>query len=182
MLRFELDGIKVRGKGVYAPLKEWVYTGLSVIILKLLKQYNFTSPTPIQAQSLPIIMSGRDMIGIAKTGSGKTLAFVLPTLRHVADQRPLSTGDGPIAIVLTPTRELAMQTSKEFRKFTKNLQLRVSCVYGGTSISEQIAELKKQPHIIVCTPGRLIDMLAANAGRVTNLRRTTMVVLDEADR
>lgn len=87
-----------------------------------------------------------------------------------------------LAIIMTPTRELAMQIGKECKKFTKSLNLRAVCVYGGTGISEQIAELKRGTEIIVCTPGRMIDMLAANSGRVTNLRRCTYVVLDEADR
>lgn len=127
-------------------------------------------------------MSGRDLIGIARTGSGKTLAFLLPLFRHVLDQPELEEGDGPIGVVLTPTRELAMQISADARRFTRALDLRVVCVYGGTGISEQIAELKRGAEIIVCTPGRMIDMLAANNGRVTNLRRCTYIVLDEADR
>merc|ERR550532_15587 len=102
--------------------------------------------------------------------------------RHVLDQPFLEEGDGPIAVLMTPTRELALQTFKECRKFTKALGLRVVCVYGGTGISEQIAELKRGAEIIVCTPGRMIDMLAANSGKVTNLRRVTYLVLDEADR
>ena len=131
---------------------------------------------------MPIIMSGRDMIGIAKTGSGKTLAFLLPMFRHIMDQPALESDDGPIAIIMTPTRELAMQIAKECKKFTRSLNLNVVAVYGGTNISEQIAELKRGCEVIVCTPGRMIDMLAANNGRVTNLRRITYVVLDEADR
>lgn len=83
---------------------------------------------------------------------------------------------------MSPTRELAMQTYNECRKFTKALKLRAVCVYGGTGISEQIAELKRGCEIIVCTPGRMIDMLTANSGRVTNCRRVTYVVFDEADR
>lgn len=122
------------------------------------------------------------MIGIAKTGSGKTLAFVLPMFRHILDQPELEVDDGPIGVIMTPTRELAMQIAKECKKFTKYLNLNVVAVYGGTNISEQIAELKRGAEIIVCTPGRMIDMLAANNGRVTNLRRVTYVVLDEADR
>ena len=140
-------------------------------------------------------MSGRDLIGIAKTGSGKTLAFLIPMFRHILDQPRLEPGDGPIAIIMTPTRELATQIYQQCRKFTKYLlhiergvennrenRLRVVAVYGGTPISEQIGDLKPGAEIIVCTPGRMIDMLAANSGRVTNLRRCTYVVLDEADR
>lgn len=127
-------------------------------------------------------MSGRDLIGIAKTGSGKTLAFLLPMFRHILDQPPLEETDGPIAVIMTPTRELCMQIGKDIKKFTKSLNLHAVCVYGGTGISEQIAELKRGAEIIVCTPGRMIDMLAANGGKVTNLRRVTYIVLDEADR
>ncbi|XP_013414892.1 probable ATP-dependent RNA helicase DDX46 isoform X4 [Lingula anatina] len=181
-LRDELEGIKVRGKGCPKPIRNWAQCGVSKKIMECLKRYDYEKPTPIQAQAIPAIMSGRDVIGIAKTGSGKTLAFLLPMLRHVLDQPPLEEGDGSIAIILTPTRELAMQITKECKKFTKNLGLQAVCVYGGTGISEQIAELKRGAEIIVCTPGRMIDMLAANNGRVTNCRRCTFVVLDEADR
>ena len=180
--REELEGIKIKGKNCPKPIKLWAQCGVSLKISECLKRHGFDRPTPIQAQAVPIIMSGRDMIGIAKTGSGKTLAFLLPMFRHVLDQPPLEVDDGPICLLMTPTRELAMQIAKECRKFTKHLDLNVVAVYGGSSISEQIAELKRGTEIIVCTPGRMIDMLAANNGRVTNLRRVTYVVLDEADR
>ena len=143
---------------------------------------NYTKPTPIQSQAIPAILSGRDVIGIAKTGSGKTLAFLLPMFRHILDQDPLDEMDGPISLIMSPTRELAMQTWKEAKKFAAPMGLNVVCVYGGVGISEQIADLKKGAEIVVCTPGRMIDMLIANNGRVTNLRRITYLVLDEADR
>ncbi|XP_013780707.1 probable ATP-dependent RNA helicase DDX46 isoform X2 [Limulus polyphemus] len=180
--RAEMEGIQVRGKTCPKPIKTWAHCGVSKKVLEVLKKHNYEKPTPIQAQAIPVIMSGRDVIGIAKTGSGKTVAFLLPMLRHILDQHPLEAEDGPIGIVMTPTRELAMQITKECKKFTKSLGLRAVCVYGGTGISEQIAELKRGAEVIVCTPGRMIDMLAANSGRVTNLRRCTYVVLDEADR
>ena len=180
--RCEMEGIKVKGKNVPKPIKNWPQCGVSSKILHLLKKYSYDKPTPIQAQAIPVCMSGRDMIGIAKTGSGKTLAFLLPLFRHIADQEPLEEGDGPIAIIMTPTRELCLQIGKECRKFVKAIDARAVCVYGGTGISEQIAELKRGAEIIVCTPGRMIDMLAANSGKVTNLRRITYIVLDEADR
>ncbi|KAG8252195.1 putative ATP-dependent RNA helicase ddx46 [Homalodisca vitripennis] len=181
-LALELEGIRVKGKGCPKPIKTWAQCGVSKKMLEALKRQDYEKPTPIQAQAIPAIMSGRDLIGIAKTGSGKTLAFVLPMLRHIMDQPPLEANDGPIALIMTPTRELCMQIGKETRKFTKSLNLHVVCVYGGTGISEQIAELKRGAEIIVCTPGRMIDMLAANSGRVTNLKRVTYIVLDEADR
>uniref|UniRef100_A0A3P8U516 Probable ATP-dependent RNA helicase DDX46 n=1 Tax=Amphiprion percula TaxID=161767 RepID=A0A3P8U516_AMPPE len=180
--RLELEGITVKGKGCPKPIKTWVQCGVSMKILNALKKHSYEKPTPIQAQAIPAIMSGRDLIGIAKTGSGKTIAFLLPMFRHIMDQRPLEESEGPISVIMTPTRELALQITKECKKFSKPLGLRVVCVYGGTGISEQIAELKRGAEIIVCTPGRMIDMLGANSGRVTNLRRVTYVVLDEADR
>ncbi|KAJ0061409.1 hypothetical protein NL108_000233, partial [Boleophthalmus pectinirostris] len=180
--RAELEGITVKGKGCPKPIRTWVQCGVSMKILNALKKHNYEKPTPIQTQAIPAIMSGRDLIGIAKTGSGKTIAFLLPMFRHIMDQRPLEESEGPISVIMTPTRELALQITKECKKFSKPLGLRVVCVYGGTGISEQIAELKRGAEIIVCTPGRMIDMLGANSGRVTNLRRVTYVVLDEADR
>ncbi|XP_061790481.1 probable ATP-dependent RNA helicase DDX46 isoform X1 [Nerophis lumbriciformis] len=180
--RSELEGITVKGKGCPKPIKTWVQCGVSMKILNSLKKQGYEKPTPIQAQAIPAIMCGRDLIGIAKTGSGKTIAFLLPMFRHIMDQRPLEESEGPISVIMTPTRELALQITKECKKFSKSLGLRVVCVYGGTGISEQIAELKRGAEIIVCTPGRMIDMLGANSGRVTNLRRSTYVVLDEADR
>ncbi|XP_016151494.1 probable ATP-dependent RNA helicase DDX46 isoform X2 [Sinocyclocheilus grahami] len=180
--RLELEGIAVKGKGCPKPIKTWVQCGISMKVLNAMKKHNYEKPTPIQAQAIPAIMSGRDLIGIAKTGSGKTIAFLLPMFRHILDQRPVGEAEGPIAMIMTPTRELALQITKECKKFSKSLGLRVVCVYGGTGISEQIAELKRGAEIIVCTPGRMIDMLGANNGRVTNLRRATYVVMDEADR
>ncbi|XP_071399173.1 probable ATP-dependent RNA helicase DDX46 isoform X2 [Centroberyx affinis] len=180
--RLELEGITVKGKGCPKPIKTWVQCGTSMKILNALKKHSYEKPTPIQSQAIPAIMSGRDLIGIAKTGSGKTIAFLLPMFRHIMDQRPLEEAEGPITVIMTPTRELALQITKECKKFSKPLGLRVVCVYGGTGISEQIAELKRGAEIIVCTPGRMIDMLGANSGRVTNLRRVTYVVVDEADR
>ncbi|XP_008934802.1 PREDICTED: probable ATP-dependent RNA helicase DDX46, partial [Merops nubicus] len=160
--RLELEGITVKGKGCPKPIKTWVQCGISMKILTALKKHGYEKPTPIQTQAIPAIMNGRDLIGIAKTGSGKTIAFLLPMFRHIMDQRALEEGEGPIAVIMTPTRELALQITKECKKFSKTLGLRVVCVYGGTGISEQIAELKRGAEIIVCTPGRMIDMLAAN--------------------
>ena len=180
--REELEHIKVKGKKCPKPVKTWAQCGLSTKVLDVIKKSKYEKPTPIQTQAIPAIMSGRDVIGIAKTGSGKTLAFLLPLFRHILDQPPLDYDDGPLSLILTPTRELAMQIYSECKKFCKPLKLRVVCVYGGTGISDQIGDLKRGAEIVVCTPGRMIDMLAANSGRVTNLRRVTYTVLDEADR
>lgn len=181
-LRFDLDDIKVQGSNVPRPVQKFAQLGLNTQALDIIRNLGFEKPTPIQAQTIPAIMSGRDIIGVAKTGSGKTVAFLLPMFRHIKDQRPLANMDGPIGLVLAPTRELAQQIHKECKPYLKVLGLRAVCAYGGSPIKDQIAELKRGAEIVVCTPGRMVDLLAANAGRVTNLRRVTYVVLDEADR
>jgi len=104
--RKELQRTSIMGKGCPKPIKSFGQCGLSSKILDLRKKLGYTNPTPIQAQMIPAVMSGRDVIGIAKTGSGKTLAFLLPLFRHVLDQSPLQPGDGPIALIISPTREL----------------------------------------------------------------------------
>jgi ATP-dependent RNA helicase DDX46/PRP5 len=181
-LRVELDNVKIIGKDVPKPILKWAQGGFGAQILDVIRALNLEKPTPVQAQTLPAIMSGRDIVGIAKTGSGKTLAYLLPMFRHIKDQRPLEALDGPIGLVLAPTRELATQIHRECRPFLQALNLKAVCAYGGAPIKEDIAELKRGAEILVATPGRLIDLLAANGGRVTNLKRVTYVVLDEADR
>ncbi|KAL2872095.1 DEAD/DEAH box RNA helicase [Aspergillus lucknowensis] len=181
-MRLELDGIKVRGLDVPKPVQKWSQCGLGIQSLDVIDKLGFEGLTSIQSQAIPAIMSGRDVIGVAKTGSGKTMAFLIPMFRHIKDQRPLDNMEGPVGLIMTPTRELATQIHKDCKPFLKALNLRAVCAYGGAPIKDQIAELKRGAEIVVCTPGRMIDLLAANAGRVTNLRRVTYVVLDEADR
>ncbi|XP_057475276.1 DEAD-box ATP-dependent RNA helicase 42-like [Actinidia eriantha] len=174
--------LKLHGKDVPRPVKTWHQTGLSTKILDTIKKLNFEKPMPIQAQALPIIMSGRDCIGIAKTGSGKTLAFVLPMLRHIKDQPPLTPGDGPIGLIMAPTRELVQQIHADIKKFAKVTGITCVPVYGGSGVAQQISELKRGAEIVVCTPGRMIDILCTSGGKITNLRRITYMVMDEADR
>ena len=174
--------IRVRGKGCPSPISEWRQCGLSNRILAVLNHHGWKVPFAIQKQVLPVIMSGRDCIAVAKTGSGKTLAFLIPLFRHILDQPPVQDGDGPIALIMAPARELANQIHKEVRKFSKVLNLRSICCYGGSAIRPQIGALKKGIDIVVGTPGRLIDILSLNSGRILSLRRVTYVVLDEADR
>lgn len=197
------------------PVSTFEESGLSPRVLDILSvRMKITTPFPIQAQCLPCIMSGRDVIGIAKTGSGKTLAFVLPLLRHIMSQPPLDPGEsGPIGLILAPARELALQIADVAKKFCKHLNLKSSCVYGGGAVAEQIGEvrewgeqncraavtnapfswlgsldaslhtqLKRGAEIVVATPGRLIDILTMQAGKVLSLRRVSYVVMDEADR
>ncbi|KAG4987388.1 hypothetical protein AAZX31_11G012000 [Glycine max] len=174
--------LKIHGKDVPKPIKSWHQTGLASKILETIKKMNFEKPMPIQAQALPVIMSGRDCIGIAKTGSGKTLAFVLPMLRHIKDQPPVVAGDGPIGLIMAPTRELVQQIHSDIKKFAKVLGLRCVPVYGGSGVAQQISELKRGAEIVVCTPGRMIDILCTSSGKITNLHRVTYLVMDEADR
>lgn len=174
--------IKVRGKGCPAPVENWEQCGLAERILTVIEKHQFEAPFAIQKQAIPAIMCGRDVIGVAKTGSGKTLAFLLPMFRHIMDQPPLGDGEGPIGLVMAPARELAFQIYNEAKRFSKALGIRVACIYGGTGVAEQIAELKRGADIVVCTPGRLIDILCMQAGRLMSLKRVTMVVMDEADR
>ncbi|KAJ2656492.1 pre-mRNA processing RNA-helicase [Coemansia sp. RSA 1200] len=181
-MRADLGGIKIRGVDPPKPATSWSHFGLPAACADVIKRQGFERPTPVQAQTVPAILSGRDVIGVAKTGSGKTLAFILPMLRHIKAQRPLAQGEGPIGLVMTPTRELAVQIHRECKPFLRPLGLRAVCAYGGSAIKDQIGELKSGCEIVVCTPGRLIDLLCANSGRVTNLHRVTYLVLDEADR
>lgn len=127
-------------------------------------------------------MNGRDVIGIAETGSGKTLAYILPMVRHILDQRMLEEDEGMIGLVMAPTRELCNQIYLECKGFCNSVGLRVACVYGGAGVAGQLSQLKKGAEIVVCTPGRMIDILCLSNGKITNLKRVTFVVLDEADR
>ncbi|KAK9928505.1 hypothetical protein M0R45_025638 [Rubus argutus] len=174
--------LKIHGKDVPKPIKIWHQTGLTSKILEIIKKLNYEKPMPIQAQALPVVMSGRDCIGVGKTGSGKTLAFVLPMLRHIKDQPPVVAGDGPIGLIMAPTRELVQQIHSDIKKFAKVLGLRCVPVFGGSGVAQQISELKRGAEIVVCTPGRMIDILCTSGGKITNLRRVTYLVMDEADR
>ena len=103
--RFENECIKVTGKNAPNPIKKWSQCGVSTKVLEILKHLNYEAPTPIQMQAIPAIMSGRDVLGVAKTGSGKTLAYLLPMFRHVMDQPPVGVDEGPICLIMCPTRE-----------------------------------------------------------------------------
>lgn len=149
-------------------------------LLTEIQRLGFDSPTPIQAQALPIILSGYDMIGLAQTGSGKTFAYVWPILVHVLAQPQMNIGDGPIALVLAPTRELTTQIFTETKRFAKLFNIRIVAVYGGPGKHEMSRALQEDtPEIVIATPGRLIELIK---GKSTNLKRVTIAVLDEADR
>ncbi|AMD21302.1 HER023Wp [Eremothecium sinecaudum] len=184
-LRLALDNTTVKGVGCPRPIMKWSHLGLSSdIMYQLERELHFSVPTPIQAQAIPAIMSGKDVIGISKTGSGKTVSFLLPLLRQIKVQRPLSPDEtGPIGLLLAPTRELAMQIHEEVVKFTaKTPGLRSICCTGGSELKKQISDIKRGMEIVVATPGRFIDLLSLNGGKLVNPRRIVFVVMDEADR
>jgi ATP-dependent RNA helicase DDX5/DBP2 len=171
--------MSVKGHDVPRPVETFDEAGFPQYVLSEVKQQGFDSPTAIQSQGWPMALSGRDVVGIAETGSGKTLTYCLPAIVHINAQPLLAPGDGPIVLVLAPTRELAVQIQAEITKFGKSSRIRNTCVYGGVPKGPQIRDLSRGVEVCIATPGRLIDML--EAGR-TNLRRVTYLVLDEADR
>ncbi|RUS76863.1 hypothetical protein EGW08_015373 [Elysia chlorotica] len=172
-------GIKVSGLAPPRPVSSFAHFGFDEALINAVRKSEYTQPTPIQAQAIPIAMSGRDMIGVAKTGSGKTAAFLWPMLIHIMDQPELQPGDGPIGLILAPTRELSQQIYHEAKRFGKVYNINVVCAYGGGSMWEQSKACQEGAEIIVATPGRLIDLVKK---KVTNLHRVSYLVYDEADR
>lgn len=169
----------VQGRNVPRPVETFDEAGFPGYVLSEVKAQGFSKPTAIQSQGWPMALSGRDVVGIAETGSGKTLSYCLPAIVHINAQPLLSPGDGPIVLVLAPTRELAVQIQTEITKFGRSSRIRNTCVYGGVPKGPQIRDLSRGVEVCIATPGRLIDMLEAGK---TNLRRITYLVLDEADR
>ena len=149
--------------------------GIEASLLEGIQSLGFTNPTPIQEKAIPILLSGtKDFVGLAQTGTGKTAAFGLPLLQLVETEMR-----HPQALVVCPTRELCMQITKDLANFsTQKKSIRSTAVYGGASIGEQIRELKRGVHIVVATPGRLIDLIERKA---INLENINYIVLDEAD-
>lgn len=175
----KLKEMSVQGKNVPRPVESFDEAGFPKYVMDEVKAQGFPHPTAIQSQGWPMALSGRDVVGIAETGSGKTLTYCLPAIVHINAQPLLSPGDGPIVLVLAPTRELAVQIQQEVAKFGKSSRIRNTCVYGGVPKGQQIRDLSRGVEVCIATPGRLIDMLESGK---TNLRRVTYLVLDEADR
>lgn len=150
-----------------------------LIFVSHCRRQGFSEPTSIQAQGWPIALSGRDMVGIASTGSGKTLSYILPAIVHINSQPKLGRKDGPIALVLAPTRELAQQIQQVADDFGHSSGIRNTCLYGGAPKGSQARDLDCGVEIVIATPGRLLDFLESGK---TNLKRCTYLVLDEADR
>ena len=156
--------------------------GLDPLIQKAVSEQGYTIPTPIQAKSIPHVLAGSDLMGAAQTGTGKTAAFVLPIiqkiLRHASNSA--SPARHPIrALVLTPTRELAVQVAENAASYSKHTDLRTAVVYGGVDMKEQVALLRNGVEILIATPGRLLDHIGS---KVANLSQVELLVLDEADR
>ncbi|CAG9331779.1 DBP2_5 [Blepharisma stoltei] len=148
-------------------------------ILKSFSEAGFTKPTEIQDKCWGPILKGKDLIGIAKTGSGKTLAFVAPAIVHINSREKIERGDGPIALVISPTRELALQTSKEFNHYGHPLDIKSSCVFGGVDKEDQRSNLFKGKPMLIATPGRLIDYIIEGAAK---LSKVSYFVIDEVDK
>ncbi|HET7401608.1 MAG TPA: DEAD/DEAH box helicase, partial [Usitatibacter sp.] len=156
--------------------------GLLPELLRAVTEQGYTIPTPIQAQAIPVVLSGRDLLAAAQTGTGKTAGFTLPLLQRLAPMatKSFSPALHPVrCLILTPTRELAIQVHESVQTYGKHVPLRSFCVYGGVNINPQIEELRKGVEILVATPGRLLDLLQQKA---LSLAKVQVLVLDEADR
>lgn len=175
----EKNEITLKGTNVPHPNYSFTEHGLPEFIIQEISKQGFLKPTSIQAQGWPIALSGRDMVGIAQTGSGKTLAYVLPAVIHIKHQPSVQRGEGPIALILAPTRELAQQIQVVANDFGSRINASNTCIFGGAPKASQIRDLERGAEIVIATPGRLIDFLERG---ITNLKRCTYLVLDEADR
>ncbi|KRF98680.1 uncharacterized protein Dwil_GK18312 [Drosophila willistoni] len=171
--------VKVSGENPPKPVKTFEEAKLRDILMDNIKKSAYTVPTPIQKVSIPVISAGRDLMACAQTGSGKTAAFLLPILNHILDKGYELEIGKPQAIIMSPTRELAVQIFNEARKFAHNSYLKITIVYGGTSVKYQNESITKGCHILIATPGRLLDFVERT---FITFEDTRFVVLDEADR
>ena len=159
---------------VYVPTHMFKDFALAESVKRNLEKTGFLAPSAIQDQAIPLVLQGHDVIGLANTGTGKTAAFLLPILTHLTEKPERGS-----VLIMAPTRELAQQINDEARRFSEGMQIFSTVVVGGTNIERQIRDLKRGPHIIIGTPGRLKDLLKRRAMRLDNVRH---FVLDEADR
>ena len=149
--------------------------GLNAALLKAVRETGYTEPTPIQKEAIPVVLSRKDLIGIAQTGTGKTAAFTLPILSMLA----ASPAGGIRALVVAPTRELVVQIEENVRAYARHLPLTVATIFGGVSEKPQIKALEQGADLVIATPGRLLDIIR---GREKSFARIEFLVLDEADR
>jgi ATP-dependent RNA helicase DDX23/PRP28 len=174
--------IATKGGAIPNPMRNWQEAHLPENLQRIVDQVGYTEPSAIQRAAIPIALQCRDLIGVAVTGSGKTAAFVLPLLVYISQLPPLgpaNRNDGPYAIVLAPTRELAQQIEVEARKFAAPLGYKTAVIVGGHSIEEQAFQMRDGCEIIIATPGRLVDCIER---RVLVLSQCSYVIMDEADR
>ncbi|KAJ3163203.1 DEAD (Asp-Glu-Ala-Asp) box polypeptide 23 [Geranomyces michiganensis] len=174
--------ISTKGGMIPDPLRKWEESSIPPRLLQVIADIGYKEPTPIQRQAIPIGLENRDIIGIAETGSGKTASFVIPMLVFISELPPLTEvneSQGPYALILAPTRELALQIEQETVKFAKGMGFICVSIVGGHAQSEQSFNLRNGAHIIIATPGRLKDFLDR---RILVLGQCTYVVMDEADR
>jgi len=153
--------------------------GVAEPLRRVLAAENYTAPTPIQAQAIPLLLAGRDILGIAQTGTGKTAAFALPLLQHLADAKVPVVPHSAQALILAPTRELALQIDDSLATYGRHLGLRHTVIMGGVKANAQIRAMARGVHILVATPGRLLDLVNQ---RHIRLDKAAHLVLDEADR
>jgi len=156
--------------------------GLIAPLLQAVRDTGYEQPTPVQAQAIPLVLAGRDLMAGAQTGTGKTAAFALPILQRLAPQASTSASPArhPVrALILAPTRELAIQVADSFREYGKHLPLRTAVVYGGADMDAQIRELRRGVEVLVATPGRLLDHVQ---NKTVMLNQVGILTLDEADR
>ncbi|XP_020582137.1 DEAD-box ATP-dependent RNA helicase 21 [Phalaenopsis equestris] len=174
--------ISYKGSRIPRPMRKWSESKLSTELLKAVEKAGYKKPSPIQMAAIPLGLQQRDVIGIAETGSGKTAAFVLPMLMYITRLPPMTEeneAEGPYAVVMAPTRELAQQIEDETVKFAHFLGIKVVSIVGGQSIEEQGFKLRQGCEVVIATPGRLLDCLER---RYAVLNQCNYVVLDEADR
>jgi len=153
--------------------------GLSPALLRALAENSITIPTPIQAQAIPPALAGGDVLGAAQTGTGKTAAFGLPLLQRLSKITPAKGPRKPRALVLVPTRELAVQVAESIKSYGRHLHLNVTTIYGGAGMAPQVDNLRRGADILVATPGRLIDHMERGSAKLDAIE---VLVLDEADR
>ncbi|KAH6629766.1 P-loop containing nucleoside triphosphate hydrolase protein [Boeremia exigua] len=174
--------IATKGGAIPNPMRNWGEAGLPDNLMRIVDQAGYAEPSAIQRAAIPIALQCRDLIGVAVTGSGKTAAFILPLLVYISQLPPLgpaNRNDGPYALILAPTRELAQQIEVEAKKFANPLGFKTAVIVGGHSIEEQAFQMRDGCEIIIATPGRLVDCIER---RVLVLSQCSYVIMDEADR
>lgn len=179
--KFDKIEVRVTGEGAdsVARIQTFAESKLRDFLLENVEKSGYKKPTPIQKCAIPLIMAGFDLMGCAQTGSGKTAAFILPILHRIMEDNIGDTIGKPQCVIMAPTRELAIQIFEEARKFSNRSWVKIAIAYGGTSSRHQSENIAKGCHVLVATPGRLMDFVNKGFMTFENLK---FLVLDEADR